>query len=89
MVGAYFADLVSVLDRVADALRPGGSCWMVVGDSRYSAVHIPTAEILGQLTVQQSWSVELADPFRSMRSSPQQGGRDELAETLVVLRKPE
>jgi len=87
MVGGYFADMMGLLDRVADALRPGGTCWMVVGDSRYAAVHIPTAEILSQLVVQRGWSIELMDPFRSMRSSAQQGGRDELAETLVVTRR--
>lgn len=87
MVGAYFADLSAVLVRVHKAMRQGGSCWMVVGDSRYGRVPVPTAGILIELAPQMGWRVESVEPFRSMRSSSQQGGRNELRETLLILRR--
>jgi hypothetical protein len=87
MVGAYFADLVAVLDRVHRTLRSRGCCWMVVGDSRYGGVFVPTGQVLTELLPCLGWSIATMDPFRSMRSSSQHGGIDELAETLVVLRK--
>lgn len=87
MVGAYFADLVSVLRRVHKALREGSSCWIVIGDSRYGGVLIPTGRILTELAPSIGWSVESSDPFRTMRNSSQHGGVDELTESLLVLRR--
>lgn len=87
MVGAYFADLTMVLQRVAQALHQKASAWLVVGDSRYGAVHVPTATIVAEMATHLGYSVEHLEPFRSMRASPQQGGRHQLAETLVVLRR--
>jgi hypothetical protein len=87
MVGAYFADLLTVLRRVFVVLHSEASCWMVVGDSRYGGIFIPTARILMELAPTIGWSVVESDPFRSMRSSSQHGGADELSETLLVLRR--
>ena len=86
MVGAYFADLSVVLDHVYRALAPGGSAWMVIGDSSYAGIQIPSAEIVAQISSKRGWKVAAME-FRSMRSSAQQGGRHELAENLLVLRK--
>jgi hypothetical protein len=86
MVGAYFADMTGVLSQVRDVLRPKGEVWMVVGDSRYGGVDVPVASILSELAVQIGFSKVRSSPFRSMRTSPQQGGHEELAETLIVLR---
>lgn len=85
MVGGYFSDLMTVLDKVNKKLQPGGTTWMVVGDSIYSGVHIETAKILQDLLVQRNWKLLHIEPFRSMQCSPQQGGRSELAETLIVV----
>lgn len=87
MVGGYFADLCDVLARVHAKLRPGGLCWIVLGDSRYGGVFVPTADIVTELALQTGWSIEVTEACRSMRSSPQHGGRQELPETLLVLRK--
>lgn len=84
MVGAYFADMVTVLSTVRNALRSGGSIWMVVGDSRYGGVSIPTASILRELSSALALHSERVSPFRSMRTSAQQGGSEDLAETLLV-----
>lgn len=85
MVGAYFADMDGVVEQVSAVLNPGGQIWMVVGDSRYSDVNIPVASILEGLAKRRGLSVVRNEPFRSMRSSPQQGGRPELPESLLVL----
>lgn len=85
MVGAYFADLMGVVGRIHRRLSPGGSTWLVVGDSRYAGIRIAAADIIAELTEASGWRVKRFEPFRSMRSSAQQGGRRELAETLMVI----
>lgn len=87
MVGSYFADMVSVLERVKTSLRRGAHAWIVVGDSRYAGVHIPSATILTELAPSLRFRADRVSPFRSMRASAQQGGARSLAETLIVLQK--
>jgi len=88
MVGAYFSDLATILDHIHRTLATKGAAWMVVGDSCYAGVQIPCAEILTQVASTRGWQVSEIEPFRSMRSSAQQGGQRELGENLLVLRKP-
>lgn len=87
MVGAYFSDLLEVLDHIRRILVEGGSAWMVVGDSRYAGVEIPVANVLEELAGSQGWEILAKEPFRMMRTSPQQGGDRTLAEQLLVVRK--
>ncbi|MEP6066045.1 MAG: hypothetical protein ABJ246_09430 [Paracoccaceae bacterium] len=86
MVGAYFHDMVEIMAGLRKAIRPGGRVYMVVGDSRYAGVDVPVAKILSELVPDNGFDVLLNEPFRSMRASPQQGGKQVLAETLIVLR---
>lgn len=85
MVGAYFADIMGIVDRIRCRLSSGGTAWLVVGDSCYAGVKIPTANIIAELASALGWGVKSLEPFRSMRLSAQQGGGSELAETLIVL----
>jgi len=85
MLGGYFADLVHVLNGVKASLAPYGRVWMVVGESRYSNVQIETGQVLAELLPTRGWNVESIEDCRSMRSSPQHGGKAELAETLLIL----
>ncbi|ADU63535.1 MULTISPECIES: hypothetical protein [Pseudodesulfovibrio] len=87
MVGAYFSDMSGVISTIEKSLAPRGELWMVVGDSQYAGIHVNVADILCELSIDMGFSLEKKDPFRSMRSSAQQGGRRELAETLIVLKK--
>jgi hypothetical protein len=87
MVGGYFADLLEVLTRIRDGLREGGRCCIVIGDSRYGGVLVPSAKILGELVEEADWEVRSSEPVRAMRSSAQQGGSSDLSETLLVLAK--
>ena len=88
MIGAYAADLVVVMGQLQRGLRPRGRAYVVVGDSRYAGVDVPVAKILTEITKPLGYRLVAVEPSRSMRSSPQQGGRPELGETLVVLEKP-
>lgn len=85
MVAAYADDMRSVLRALRARLRPGGRVYMAVGDSRYAGVDVPVAKILVEEAPALGFEVVRAEPFRSMRASPQQGGRAELPETLIVL----
>lgn len=88
MVGAYFADLLSVIAGVRSNLSKNGTMWMVVGDSKYAGTIIPVAKILIEILVKDGWLLLRNEPFRSMRVSAQQGGQFGLDETLIVLQLP-
>ena len=85
MIGAYFADLRAVLVELRRMLPCDGRVYMVVGDSRYSGVNIPVTGGLSQMAPGLGYDIVSVEPFRSMRASPQQGGRQELAEALITL----
>lgn len=84
MIGAYFDDLGSIIAEVKRVLPTGGRMYMVVGDSRYCGIDIPVARALTDMAPSLGFQVEAVEPFRSMRASPQQGGRRELAESLLI-----
>lgn len=85
MVSAYFADMNVVLRKLGKGLIAGGRAYMVVGDSQYAGVKVPVAQILSELALAEGFEIVAEEPFRSMRASPQQGGREQLAETLITL----
>jgi len=85
MVGGYFADMESVLQNISEKLADNGEVWMVVGDSKYAGLQVKTADILSEISAGLGLQVKLQEPFRSMRLSPQQGGSQELAESLLVV----
>jgi hypothetical protein len=87
MVSGYFANMVQVLNNLQKIIVPGGSVWLVVGDSQYAAVHVKTGNILAELACAGGWKLLSTEPFRSMRASAQQGGHHKLAETLITLHK--
>lgn len=86
MVGAYFHDLINVLNSLGRIVEPGGTAWIVVGDSRYAGVQICVGKVLQELVVGRQWETLSMEPFRSMRTSAQQGGEKMLAEQLLVFR---
>jgi DNA modification methylase len=87
MVGAYFAEMQEVIRNAGAKLPRGGEIWIVAGDSRYAGVSIPVTAILSELAKPAGSRVVRNEPFRSMRASAQQGGKRELEETLLVLRR--
>lgn len=85
MVGAYFRDLEMVLEQCQRLLKDTGRAMMVVGDSRYSDVRIEVAEILADLARDMGFGRVTTREVRQMRSSAQQGGSFQLAESIVEL----
>ena len=88
MVGGYFAEMTEITNQLARALRPGASIWAVVGDSRYAGIAVNVGEILGELARHRGLEVERLETLREMRTSAQQGGQAQLAESLLVVRCP-
>ncbi|WP_116866153.1 DNA methyltransferase [Pseudomonas syringae] len=87
MVDGYFADMHGVMSALQKCLVAKGEMWAVVGDSLYANIYIPVADILTELAPSCGFEVVRTEAFRSMRASPQQGGRAELTESLLVFRK--
>ena len=87
MISGYVGDLAVVMEQLARGLRRRGRAYIVVGDSRYAGVDVPVAQILTEIARPLGYRLVALEPSRSMRSSPQQGGRYELGETLVVLER--
>ncbi|RUY54525.1 hypothetical protein EN962_22835 [Mesorhizobium sp. M7A.F.Ca.CA.001.09.2.1] len=85
MVSAYFSDMCVIMERLSKSLVSKGRVYMVVGDSRYAGIQVPVATILNELALERGFSIAGEEPFRSMRASPQQGGRPELKETLLTV----
>ena len=75
------------MERLSSSVVEGGRAYVVVGDSRYRGVQIPVADILVELSEGLGFRKLADEPFRSMRASPQQGGKHELPETLVTLER--
>lgn len=87
MVGHYFHDMHRVLAQLEGRLSAHAEVWAVVGDSRYAGINIPVGRVLADFAPELGYEVVSIKPFRSMRSSAQQGGQHELDESLLVLRK--
>ncbi|WP_166037902.1 site-specific DNA-methyltransferase [Sphingosinicella sp. YJ22] len=85
MVAAYASDMAVVIRGIGRAMPRGGRAYIVVGDSRYAEVDVPVAAILAELAPGLGFEPLRVEPFRSMRVSPQQGGRPQLSESLLVL----
>lgn len=86
MVGAYFRDLERIMEHCQRLLVPTGKLIMVVGDSRYASVRIEVATILAELASDMGFAEVATREVRQMRSSAQQGGSYQLAESIVELR---
>lgn len=87
MIRAYFSDMQTIMTSLTSSLVDGGRLYMVVGDSRYQGVYVPVASILVEIAHEIGLKKISEQPFRSMRASPQQGGRQELLESKITLAK--
>lgn len=86
MVGAYFRDIERVLQQGQRLLASRGKVMMVVGDSRYADVRIEVAKIIAELAESMGFGAITCKEVRQMRSSAQQGGHFQLAESIVELK---
>ncbi|MCU0797686.1 MAG: hypothetical protein MUF31_17325 [Akkermansiaceae bacterium] len=87
MICAYFVDMREILDGIKAHLNKGGKAFLAVGNSQYAGVEVDTETILKELSLDLGFRTASSKPIRSMRASAQQGGREQLTESLVILGK--
>jgi hypothetical protein len=87
MVRAYFSDMAAILKGLEKTMAPRADVMMVIGDSRYAGVRVDVASIFAEMSSEIGFKTVASRPIRAMRASAQQGGRHELSEALLHLRK--
>ena len=90
MVAGFFEDMADVLDRLSEALLPGGSVGLVVGTQTYLGHHLPTDLLLAELARSSGLEVRELWIVRAKGVASQQRARSALPsrESVLVLRKP-
>ena len=86
MIAGYFSDLALLLRHLRSTVRVGGSTFVVVGDSSYRDVPIRVAEILAEIAETEGYETRAVTTIRQMRTSAQQGGGQDLNESVLHLR---
>lgn len=92
-VRGYFIDMRQVLKNIYDALRSGGKAVIIVGNSSYGGVIIPTDAILAEIGASLGFTLEKLAVARHLTTSSQQRAaltgdrKDYLRESLVILTK--
>jgi len=90
LVRGYFSDMAAVLRHCRRVVAPGGRCCVVVGNSAYGGVIIPTDSLLARLGLAAGFGEATVVPVRHLTVAPQQRnelrGREALMrESVVVL----
>ena len=92
MLNGYFADMEEVLRQIHAALVSGGHCAIVVSNSAYAGVIIPTDLFLAMIGERLGFQVEEIEVQRLIITSSQQYKKTEhlrkyLRESIVKLKK--
>lgn len=93
MLRGYFEDIYLTLTRIFEVLKPGGKCIIIVGNSAYSGVLIPTDLLVSYIGKEVGFISPELNVIRSLTTSSQQKlklGRMKafLRESVVILQKP-
>jgi DNA modification methylase len=94
MLRGYFDDTYELLKRMKEYFTSGASCYIVVANSGYKGVLVPTDLLIADIASSLGFKVEKIMFARKIRSSSQQ--MDELhgkynnlmRESIIVIRKP-
>jgi len=92
MLDTYFADMYLLLKELYNRTKKRSYCVIIVGNSAYGCVAIPTDIILGQVGEKAGFKVQEIIVARKNETSSQQhsklnGYSDYLRESLVILKK--
>lgn len=93
MLRGYFDDTYELLKRMNDVFVKGASCYIVVANSGYKGILVPTDLLIADIATNLGYKVEKIMSARKIRSSSQQtnelhGKYDNLMrESIVVIRK--
>ena len=90
LIRGYFSDMAAVLGSCRRLLVPGGRCFVVVGNSAYGGVIIPTDSLIARLGLDAGFAAATVVPVRHLTVAPQQRkelrGREAwMRESVVVL----
>ena len=93
-VQGYFIDMKRILTALYKVLKPGGKCVIVVGNSAYSGIIIPTDALLAKISSKLGFGIEKISVARHLTTSSQQklvlnDRKEYLRESLVFLTKPD
>ncbi len=92
MVRSYFDDMFMAIDQIYKALKPGGFCCIIVSNSAYGGVIVPTDLLLTKYAKKIGFKVKELDVARFIITSSQQYKKTEkhkkyLRETIIHLVK--
>ncbi len=92
MLDTYFFDMFILLNELYNKTKEGGYCVIVVGNSSYGNIAIPTDIILGEIGQKIGFNVDEIIVGRTNETSAQQHTKigelkEYIRESLVVLRK--
>jgi len=92
MLDTYFFDMYLLLKMLACATKPGGFCVIVVGNSSYGNLAIPTDILLAQMSEKAGFTTKEIIEARKNETSSQQHAKlgnlvEYIRESLVVLQK--
>lgn len=90
LIRGYFSDMARILRSCRRVLKPGGRCYIVVGNSAYGGVIIPTDSLIARLGLAAGFEDARVVPVRHLTVAPQQrsalrGREDRMRESIVVL----
>lgn len=93
MLNGYFADMEESLRQIYNALKPGGHCSIVVSNSAYAGIIVPTDVFLAMIAETLGYRVHEIAVERLIITSSQQYKKTEhirkyLRESIVKLEKP-
>gem|GEM_PF-375317 len=93
-VQGYFMDMNRIMESLGKVLKPEGSCVIVVGNSAYSGILIPTDVLLAKVASERGFHVDRISVARHLTTSSQQklnlaDRKEYLRESLVILKKPD
>jgi len=83
MVASYFDEMWLALKEMHRVLKVGSPAVVVIGDSAFAGVHVPTDGLLAELAIDAGFKLECLTPVRRRRS---RGGMG-LQESVIVLRR--
>ena len=89
----YFTDMKIVLEKAFECLKPNGECVIVVGNSAYGGVIIPTDALLAHIAKKIGFEGVEINVARHLTTSSQQKVelttlKEHLRESVIVMRKP-
>src|SRR5688500_11772195 len=90
LLRGYFTDMAAILGACRRLLRPGGRCFVVVGNSAYGGVIVPTDSLIARLGLGAGFAEAAVVPVRHLTVAPQQrtalrGREPWMRESVVVL----